>query len=243
MLRVENGVLIMDDNEYWQAVVYNLRPNVPITIKILEGSTYISAPTSEGNYGPGDSVVVQVESTGDQITVGKDTSATARFLITYEVEASVASDLYEQKAIVPAAVSSQLDVTGEERIHIAPYEEKDNTPAPAPVEKCSYIFGTYGYSEGELVVVRESNVRDMPSWFAWGESQFLVRFADEPDVTFTFMYDYGRNRYYTYRYDGYYDYYWPVDYGQTRYDAQIAMDRDEALEWSCLHVEEDGGGT
>lgn len=155
MLRVENGVLIIDGNDYWQAGVYNLRPNVPITIKILEGSAYIGTRTSEGNYSPGDTVVVQVESTDEEIIVGKDTSDTARFLITYESEAPVVADLYEQKAIVPAAVSSQLDVTGEERIHIAPYEEKDSTPPPPPPAGDCLSLDVYQYGATEFNSISE----------------------------------------------------------------------------------------
>lgn len=42
------------------------------------------------------------------------------------------TNIYNQKSIVPAAVSSQLDVTGEERIHIAPYVEIVVPPPPPP---------------------------------------------------------------------------------------------------------------
>ena len=36
-------------------------------------------------------------------------------------DAALVTNIYEQNALVPAAVSSELDDAGEERIHIAPY--------------------------------------------------------------------------------------------------------------------------
>ena len=42
------------------------------------------------------------------------------------VDPYVSEDLYSYPSIVPAAVSSQLDDNGEERIHIAPYIDEES---------------------------------------------------------------------------------------------------------------------
>lgn len=135
-------------------------------------------------------------------------------------------DMYLMPAIVPAAVSSELDDSGEERIHIAPYVDVVVPEAPETV--CTSIqFTPYDDPETETVPGPENN---MPSWFVPGD-QFAVRFpGDEYVYYFSEMSD---SRYQS---SG-------PGLPFTDYDSilhgEIAMTVDDAPEnfnWSCLHA-------
>lgn len=82
-------------------------------------------------YYPIDSYLVEGETAS--FTAEEDVSL--RFdgegIIRLAYEQSANTSIYEQPAIVPAAVSSELDDAGEERIHVAPYLEEEE---PVEVE-------------------------------------------------------------------------------------------------------------
>ena len=143
-LNSNNNIMLQDDyndDNAWSsgAAVTGLTPNVPINISIVSsnGSTadsgYAGVHISKYlNYsweyydtiylqGVGSSVTVSVNEGENLILHGPEDNATEVSLVYYAESAKV--DVYAQPSIIPAAVSSQLDVTGEERIHIAPYAD------------------------------------------------------------------------------------------------------------------------
>jgi hypothetical protein len=83
--------------------------------------------------------------------------------------------LYSYPAIVPAALSSELDNHGEERIHVAPYiDEAEYTPTPptSPME-----IGV-GLGEGAFIP-SEDFVGNPPEWFVWGNVGYYIYNATE----------------------------------------------------------------
>lgn len=73
--------------------------------------------------------------------------------------------LYEQPSIVPAAVSSELDDAGEERIHIAPKVKIETAPLP-PAPSCA---GVLFFSRTS---VNLHDFQELPEWFdPWNNFQ------------------------------------------------------------------------
>lgn len=60
------------------------------------------------------------------------------------------ASMYQQEAIVPIAISSQLDETGEERIHVAHYDITETVPLP-PEEPMQYKLISTTSSNKEYV--------------------------------------------------------------------------------------------
>lgn len=77
-------------------------------------------------------------SPGENIVLSEDSNNTVQVSIVYMTEEAPVS-IYSQPSIVPAAVSSQLDVTGEERIHIAPYADVAVPNPPDPPQVCATL--------------------------------------------------------------------------------------------------------
>jgi len=89
--------------------------------------------------------------------------------------------LYEYPSIVPAAVSSELDNHGEERIHIAPYVE-DTSYDPAPV--CVLLYGTDVWGTGgDNSSITIDFADNMPVWFD-PESPFVLEFDGLGSATY-----------------------------------------------------------
>jgi hypothetical protein len=76
----------------------------------------------------------------------------------------ISDDLYSYPTIVPAAVSSQLDESGEERIHVAPYVNLNDIPPYVPPEPPTpaQLFNNNG-------IVDEGDITDAPEWFVWSQ--------------------------------------------------------------------------
>lgn len=83
------------------------------------------------------------------------------------------SSLYEQPAMVPAAVSSELDDAGEERIHMAPKIET----APLPPAGCPFWFFSGGGGSNSYISDFDIPYEDMPEWFD-SYSQIEIDFYD-----------------------------------------------------------------
>lgn len=98
-------------------------------------------------------------------------------------------DLLEYPGMVPVAISSELDDTGEERIHIA------NFPAIVvpPPEVC---VGIDINVVSEPYVLNPADVQFLPSWFTWGDPEFLLALP-ESIGTIVFEYNGSEDRYET----------------------------------------------
>lgn len=132
------------------------------------------------------------------------------------------TNLYEYPAIVPAAVSSQLDVTGEERIHIAPWV--DEVESEAPVQGCASVTVTSGYDP--YVEIGPSG---MPSWYS-DEASFAIRYGG---TVWEFWWNTIEQRYRNFG-DSF-----PFDSYDQVLEAEVApLDggSPEESEWSCIHV-------
>lgn len=231
MLRVDDeGVLIIDNTDYNVVDVSDFRPNVDITLTVLEGTIAVDWPL-DAIYSAGDSETFQVEFPDDRVRIYNYSDGVARVLLAYPTEAPVVTDIYSQPAIVPAAVSSELDNHGEERIHIAPYIEQEIP------EVCAYMYVEYGYNGGDLVTLDSlANTENLPAWFEWGEP-FAVTFTDQPGAVYEFNYDEEYDHYYAYRDNG--SFWWPTPGLVT--NGQISPVTEGGYSWSCLHVEEEPG--
>lgn len=93
-------------------------PSVRVALFTDHSWEYYSAMYVEGIGG----FVELTLSPGENIVLSGASGDAMQVSIVYVTEEAPVS-IYSQPSIVPAAVSSQLDVTGEERIHIAPYED------------------------------------------------------------------------------------------------------------------------
>lgn len=228
MLRVENGILIIDNEDYSAVNVWGFTPNRDFTITVLEGQVFIEYPLDD-YLSQGESYTMSVQTDDQTVWISSGGVNEARVKIEYVPTEVV--NLYEQQAIVPAAVSSQLDVTGEERIHIAPYVEQEIP------EVCAYMYVEYGYNGGDLVTLNSlANTENLPAWFEWGEP-FAVTFTDQPGAVYEFNYDEEYDRYYAYRDNG--SFWWPTPGLVT--NGQISPVTEGGYSWSCLHVEEEPG--
>jgi hypothetical protein len=138
-------------------------------------------------------------------------------------------DVYLMPAIVPAAVSSELDDSGEERIHIAPYEDVVVSKAPETV--CTSIrFTPYESPETVTELGPENN---MPSWWVPGD-QFAARFpGDEYVYYFSEMSD---SRYQSSGPGLPFTDYEAILHGEI---AMIVDDTPDNFAWSCLHATAD----
>lgn len=77
-------------------------------------------------------------------------------------EDAVFNPAWEYPSIVPAAISSELDDSGEERIHVA---NKVHAAPPAPQTPVLYYLA----DEGSWVPDHSGWAEHMPSWFVWGD--------------------------------------------------------------------------
>lgn len=137
--------------------------------------------------------------------------------------------VYDQKSIIPAAVSSELDNHGEERIHIAPYEDfvsSDVPPEPEP-DCAEVIITPYSYPE------TLGGPSGMPEWWS-PETAFAIRVPGS-FIVWYFYYDSETDRYrssedITLPFNG--------DYEQTLHGEVAAIwDTDPSeYEWSCIHI-------
>ena len=122
-------------------------------------------------YDPDGNVVENgIEGQSSEFTVPQDGEYTLEYigsagfrLEREEQEEVEVTDIYSQPSIVPAAVSSELDNHGEERIHIAPYieepEPQPQGPSCTPADFTNWDAGVYLSSalptlyEGESVYI------------------------------------------------------------------------------------------
>lgn len=95
--------------------------------------------------------------------------------ITQEAEVT---NIYDLPAIVPAAVSSELDNHGEERIHVAPYIEPAQEE-PKPVDECVYVEYDQWASGGPVLIDFS-----VPYWVLLEDGAYVVLYAEneKPDV-------------------------------------------------------------
>lgn len=210
--------------------VFDLHFNITITVSVLEGQIEINNPGSVIlSEGESENFILNPEdyfpeSSGFIAFYG---NGTIRF--EYASETPEIENIYDQPSIVPAAVSSELDNHGEERIHIAPYVDVI-LPGPGP-EVCTELFVTpyespytYGPSPSHT-----------PSWWEPGMS-FAVRFPDSGtgDVWY-FYYDEEDE---TYRTEDSPEFPFNGDYEATLHGqiAEITDDSPDNFNWSCLHA-------
>lgn len=89
-------------------------------------------------------------------------------------------DIYSQLAIVPAAISSELDNHGEERIHIAPYVEEPELqpqgPSCTPADFTNWDAGVYLSSPVPTLYEGESVYIDYPisQWGVYSEADLVI---------------------------------------------------------------------
>src|SRR5690606_13641346 len=102
MLRVENGILIIDNEDYSTVDVWGFTPNRDFTITVLEGQVSIEDPLYD-YLNQGESYTMSAESDEPAVRISSGSGNEARVKIEYVPTEVV--NLYEQQAIVPAAVS------------------------------------------------------------------------------------------------------------------------------------------
>lgn len=170
MLRVENGILIIDNEDYSAVNVWGFTPNRDFTITVLEGQVFIEYPLDD-YLSQGESYTMSVQTDDQTVWISSGGVNEARVKIEYVPTEVV--NLYEQQAIVPAAVSSQLDVTGEERIHIAPYHE---VVVPEPEEDCAELY--IGSFSGSNTIIQQEDLSNLPSWFVLGDPMEIRFYPD-----------------------------------------------------------------
>lgn len=219
--------------------IYGLLPGKLIRITIESGQAYPGAMVAlftdnSWDYysemyveGTGEFVELTLAD-GENVVLSQASGDNVQISIVYVTEAAPV-DVYSQPSIVPAAVSSELDNHGEERIHIAPYVDV-TLPEPGP-EVCAELSVdpyespyTYGPSPSH-----------MPSWWEPGMS-FAVRFPDSGtnDVWY-FYYD---EEYETYRAENSPEFPFNGDYEATLHGqiAEITDDSPDNFNWSCVHA-------
>src|SRR5690606_25941121 len=150
--------------------VWGFTPNRDFTITVLEGQVFIEDPLYD-YLNQGESYTMSAESDEQTVRISSGSGNEARVKIEYVPTEVV--NLYEQQAIVPAAVSSQLDVTGEERIHIAPYHE---VVVPEPEVDCAEL--DISSTGGTNSIIQDSDLSNLPSWLVLGDPMEIRFYPD-----------------------------------------------------------------
>lgn len=237
MSEVLDGIIYLDFNGSYS--VSNITPGTAVTITVLAGDG-IDLYTEGVTLTMGESAVVAADSSGDIFfNYFGGSSPVTEVSMTQEVPSG---DLFSYSAIVPAAVSSELDESGEERIHIAPYADSEEG-SPEPPTECAYIVVNIvdsGEAGGRVIYLDSEDdiIEPMPDWFQWGVGGgdgggFNVRF---PDITGDTYWDFnwisaeGRYRAYDFGDE------WPA-VESMEYSAQVAQPVDGPGDWSCLTVQ------
>lgn len=174
----QNGELVCSAQEQ-TFIVGNLQEGWVITIDMLEGDSSL--------------IIVYDPVTGDPIasfphtfTVGVQTYITfnpiegpSDFVFSIvEGTGYVAETVYDYPGIIPAAVSSELDNTGEERIHIANKQGGTST-APTPPATCTTAINFPAWDEsGTNANLYPVGMTDMPSWLNEIPDTILIDFFD-----------------------------------------------------------------
>lgn len=145
-----------------------------------------------------------------------------------QVEVEI-TDIYSQPAIVPAAVSSELDNHGEERIHIAPYVD----PPELSPDSCMSAIA----SPNEPSYMFISEMTDIPDTINQAIQDGLPLIVAIPDYSgslYEFWYSEEYERYETYNSI-------PELNPEVPYiEAKIAILQDASpseLDWFCLHLQ------
>jgi hypothetical protein len=99
-----------------------------------------------------------------------------KYFLDYSEEAPTV--LYEYEAMVPAAVSSELDDGGEERIHIANKQPEQFTPTP-PANCATGIGYDVWSSGGNNFTILFAGLTNVPDWLAEIPSVILIDFFDD----------------------------------------------------------------
>lgn len=87
--------------------------------------------------------------------------------------------MYNREAMVPAAVSSELDDGGEERIHIAPKQEPVLVDIVDPGGDCTTALGSAAWGNGgSNFELTYAGVTAMPDWLAEAPDFILIDFFD-----------------------------------------------------------------
>lgn len=149
MLRLVDGILVIDSEDYSSVDISNMDPDRTIVLEVLGGSVWVAWPLDR-EISQGETVDFSVNSYSNYIRLTKYSSEDALILLKYFNEEPPPSDCevsYDMEAIVPIAVSSELSHTGEERIHMAPAIELP-PPPPIPEHRMSVEL-VYMYPSGE----------------------------------------------------------------------------------------------
>lgn len=129
---------------------------------------------------------------GENVVLSQASGDNVQISIVYVTEAAPV-DIYSQPSIVPAAVSSELDNHGEERIHIAPYAEPEQaTPTPPAPSLCTSasvsvgsnhisLEGGFDLDSGRLVLV--GYPVDLNGWYYPAEGEADPYIELESSVT------------------------------------------------------------
>lgn len=143
-----DGNLVAEYNLLW---IYGLQEGREVRVFCEDSDLNVYLYPIDQYVEKGEEFVFVVPSSGSTMELSVH-NVPSEVIIEYVEEAPEPEviDMYSMPSIVPAAVSSELDDGGEERIHIAPYVEPPPPPPPPPPVLEPICVGE---SEGGMVLV------------------------------------------------------------------------------------------